>query len=141
MRINTQFPVAVHILTAIAYFKDGSIPSDMIALSIGTNPVVVRRLMARLKKKGLVDTQAGVRGASLRKEPKDITLLEVWDAVRDKDDAVFDVHFPNPECPVGEHFAEALAKPLANAQKALERELASVTLQDVLKQIARRNRR
>ncbi|MCC8109153.1 MAG: Rrf2 family transcriptional regulator [Planctomycetes bacterium] len=140
MRINTQFPVAVHILAAIAYFKDGAIPSDMIAASIGTNPVVVRRLTARLKKKGLVDTRAGVKGASLRKAPKDITLYEVWDAVRDKDDAVFDLHLPNPDCPVGEHFAEALAKPLANAQKAMEKELASVTLQDVLKTIARRNR-
>lgn len=142
MRINTQFPVAVHILSVLAYFREESLPSDIIAQSVGTNPVVVRRIMARLKKKGLVNTQSGVRGAVLRKEPQDITLLEIYNAVRSKDDTLFDIHpNPNHKCPVGAYFCDALEKPLAEAQRAMERELASFTLSDVLKPITQGNRK
>lgn len=136
MRINTQFPVAVHILSAIAYFGNGAVPSDFIASSVGTNPVVVRRIMALLKKGGLVDTQSGVKGASLRKEPGDITLLEIYNAVRPGADPLFDMHRnPHPACPVGSHIAEAVAQPLLNAQRAMEQELGTVTLFDVVNTI------
>lgn len=136
MRINTQFPVAVHILSAIAYFGNGALPSDIIAQSVGTNPVVVRRILALLKKGGLVDTQSGVKGASLRKEPGDITLLDIYNAVRSGADPLFDMHRnPHPACPVGAHISAAVAKPLSNAQRAMEQELDSVTLHDVVKTI------
>lgn len=142
MRINTRFPVAVHILSLIAYYRDELLPSELMAGSVGTNPVVVRRILSVLKKKGLVDTQSGVKGAVLRKEPRDITLREIYEAVRSGNDTVFDIHSnPSPECDVGAHFADAINAPLQSAQHAMEKELASITLQDVVESIRRRNKR
>ena len=142
MRINTQFPVAVHILSALAYFRDDPLPSDSIAKSIGTNPVVVRRMLSLLKKKGFVDTQSGVRGAVLRREHRDITLLDIYNAVRPKGETLFDLH-PNPSrlCPVGAHISKAIGVPLGNAQSALEKELGASTLADVIESIAHHNKR
>ena len=142
MRINTQFPVAVHILSALAYFSDDPLPSEIVAKSIGTNPVVVRRIMSRLRKKGLVDTKPGVKGGVLTRDPGKITLLDVYNAVRTENDTLFDIHpGAHPDCPVGAHFFEAINKPLLSAQRTMEKELASYTLLDVLKFIKRSNAR
>ncbi|MCD8141457.1 MAG: Rrf2 family transcriptional regulator [Planctomycetaceae bacterium] len=141
MRINTQFPVAVHILAVLAYFDDSPLPSETIAGSVGTNPVVVRRIMAQLKRCGMVETKSG-KGATLCREPATITLREIYDAVRSGRETLFDFHpNPHPDCPVGATIADALGNPLGCAQAALEKELASFTLQDIVSAMRRRNRR
>ena len=53
MQISSRFTVALHILTAIDQFsKDYKVTSDFLAGSIGTNPVIVRRLLGNLKDAG-----------------------------------------------------------------------------------------
>ena len=140
MRINTQFPVAVHILALLAFFEDKSPSSELIAKSVGTNPVVIRRVVSQLKKSGLVDAQAGIKGTSLRKKPKDITLLDIYNAVRSSEEALFDVHpNPNPACVIGAHIKEAMSIPLSDAQKAMENKLASFTLLDIVRPISEKS--
>ncbi|MCD8350057.1 MAG: Rrf2 family transcriptional regulator [Planctomycetaceae bacterium] len=142
MRINTQFPVAVHILAVLSYFADGPVPSEKIAASVGTNPVVVRRILARLKRHGMVETKPGGKGSTLCREPGTITLQEIYDAVRSGKEILFDFHpNPHPDCPVGATIADALATPLQSAQSALETELASFTLLDVVESMRLRNGR
>lgn len=140
MRINTQFPVAVHILAVLAYFEKEDITSDDLARSVGTNPVVVRRIVSQLKKAGLVSAQAGVKGISLCRKPKDITLLDIYNAVRSSKDTIFGVH-PNPSqsCEVGAYIKSAVSGPFKSAQQALENDLASHTLLDVLNPILEAN--
>lgn len=142
MRINTKFPMAVHILAVIALNKDESLPStsELIAKSVGTNPVVIRRISSQLKAAGLISTKAGVAGAKLNREMKAISLLDIYRAVQDEADAaVFDVHQnPSQRCWIGCNIHAAMEDPLGQAQDALEKTLASYSLYDVATDIRKR---
>lgn len=102
MRINTRFTVAVHLmaLLAITRNKGQTVTSEILASSVGTNPVVIRQMMSCLKKAGLLVTRNGVPGGELTKAEEDISLLEIYKAVRkDLDAPLFDFHpNPNPRC-------------------------------------------
>lgn len=140
MRINTRFPVAVHMLALIELNQTQPSTSELMALSVGTNPVVIRQLMSALKRAGLIETQSGVPGCHLAKPAAEITLREIYRAVQKKSDAsLFDFHpNPNPQCPIGRNIQEALEPSLLDAQAAMEHSLEHYTLQDVADRIARR---
>ena len=140
MRINTRFPVAVHMLALIELNQTQPSTSELMALSVGTNPVVIRQLMSALKRAGLIETQSGVPGCHLAKPAREITLREIYRAVQRKSDApLFDFHpNPNPQCPIGRNIREALDTPLLDAQTAMEQALENYTLQDVADSISRR---
>lgn len=150
MRINTRFPVAVHILAMIGFHNEGRSTSDLLGSraselldnctsellgkSVSTNPVVIRRISGLLKKAGLIDIKAGVGGASLRRAPENISLRDVYRAVQSGEDfMVFDVHaHPNPACFIGANINAVLARPLAEAQEAMEDNLASYSIRDIM---------
>ena len=140
MRINTRFPVAVHMLALIEWNKTQPSTSDLMALSVGTNPVVIRQLMSVLKRAGLIETQNGVPGCHLAKPAEEITLREIYRAVQKKSDApLFDFHAnPNPQCPIGRNIRYALDAPLLDAQSAMEQALETYTLKDIADRIAQR---
>ncbi|WCN37547.1 Rrf2 family transcriptional regulator [Aneurinibacillus uraniidurans] len=130
--INSRFAVAIHILSLIAASPGKPVTSDYIAGSVNTNPVVIRRISGMLKKAGLLQTHAGVAGAILTKEITDISLLDVYRAVQVQDD-LFAIHEnPNPNCPVGRNIQAALEDAFGNAQKAMENELASKSVADIV---------
>jgi DNA-binding IscR family transcriptional regulator len=137
MRINTRFPVAVHILALLAFDKESTTTSELIAKSVNTNPVVIRRINAMLKKANLITVKAGVGGAYLNLSPIDITLLDVYNAVKSSEnDLLFDLHCnPSEKCFVGANIHEALLEPLIAAQKSLEDTLKEYTLFDVVEKI------
>ena len=139
MRINTRFPVAVHMLALIELNKTQPSTSELMALSVGTNPVVIRQLMSSLKRAGLIETQNGVPGCHLAKPAAEITLREIYLAVQKKTDAsLFAFHAnPNPNCPIGRNIREAMDAPLRDAQTAMEQTLETYTLKDVADNIAR----
>lgn len=140
MRINTRFPVAVHMLALIELNKTQPSTSELMALSVGTNPVVIRQLMSVLKRAGLIETQSGVPGCHLAKPAEEITLREIYRAVQKKSDApLFDFHAnPNPQCPIGRNIRDALDAPLLDAQSAMEQALGTYTLKDIADRIAQR---
>lgn len=133
MRINTRFTVATHILALIALNNDNSVASEMIAMSVGCHPVAVRQVMSSLKKAGLIETQNGIPGGRLVKSPEEITLHEIYQAVKKKEDcALFDFHpKPNPLCPIGRNIKKALEPPLCIAQTAMEDTLKKYTLKNI----------
>ncbi len=82
MQVSTRFSMAMHILLCIGYFSGkAKTTSAFIASSVNANPVVIRRVLGQLKEAGLVTVEAGVGGASLAKDPADITMLDVFRAV------------------------------------------------------------
>lgn len=133
MRINTRFTVAVHMLALIQLNHAQPSTSELMALSVGTNPVVIRQLMSSLKKAGLIETQSGVPGCKLSRPQEDISLLDIYRAVqKDPNSSLFDFHpTPNPMCPVGRNIEDALDEPLFIAQTALENALEGYTLRDI----------
>ncbi|ACO48077.1 Rrf2 family transcriptional regulator [Deinococcus deserti] len=130
--MNSQYAIAVHILTLISLYPHNARTSDEIAASVGVNPVVVRNVMSLLRKAGLLDTRQGSPGARLIRPPEAITLLDVYHAVN-APELVFKLHDqPHPQCPVGGNIQAALTTVLGNAQQAMEDHLATVTLADIM---------
>ena len=140
---STRFPVAIHILVSLSLQTD-RLNSESLAWSIDTNPSMVRRILASLNRAGLVSSQAGAAGgATIAKDPRRITLLDVLHAVELKPS--IGVHTPNPKCPLGAILGEPLQAVLDEADEAAEQVLAQQTVYQVAqkarKRIARRGRR
>ena len=132
MQYSSRLAIGTHILMCIDHFKDQyKLTSDFLAGSVNVNPVIIRNTLGMLKKAGLVNVEAGVGGASLAKDPTDITLLDVFKAV-EKDEDLFHFHEnPNPNCPVGRAINPVLGHHLTDAQKVMEDQLAKVTLAEL----------
>lgn len=137
MSISSRFTVGVHILALIELNKDGISSSEFLAGSVNTNPSLIRKIMGMLKKAGLLEVQPGVAGAKLAQEPGNISLLDVYkavDVVKEKE--LFSFHEnPQPDCPVGRNIQDSITPILSAAQFALEKVLANVTIEDVVKDI------
>lgn len=134
MQISTRFTIAVHSLLCIAKFQDSQrVTSALIARSVNTNPVTIRRILGQLREAGLVQIKPGTGGATLRRAPEDISLLEVFRAVEPVgDDQLFNFHpNPNPQCPVGSRIHAVLDEELQAAQQALENYLQQRTLSEL----------
>lgn len=136
MAANSQFAMAVHILTMLAKNTDGNIKSEFLARSVNTNAVVIRRLLGQLGQAGLVISQTGAAGGTrLSKNPSEIHLAEIYRAVACGE--IFALHpkSPNQDCPVGKNI-EAV---LCNLQKEIDRtvgeRLSQITLESVMETI------
>jgi Rrf2 family protein len=136
VRTSCRFAVAVHVLAVLAYKEGEPVTSDLLAMSVNTNPVVIRRLLLLLREARLVQTRKGAGlGSRLSRSPERINLAEVYRAVETEEPFIFPTKEPNQACPVGHCIQAALEKIFASAQVALEKELAKSTLADVLKSV------
>ncbi len=139
MPTSTRFAVGVHLLTALAANPGRVLRSEVVAGSVNTNPVVVRRLFSILADAGMVRATLGHGGGfELAREPGTITLLDVYRALEDAD--LFATHRapPDPTCVVGLHILDELRATTARATEALERELAATSIADVTRGILAR---
>ncbi len=112
--------------------------SDFMAASIGTNPVIVRKILQQLKAAGLIEVARGTGGVTITRPLEQITFLDVYKAVECAPDEEL-LHFhenPNQKCPVGKNIHHVLDKRLLEVQKAMEEKLSEMTLADVKKDIA-----
>lgn len=137
MAISSRFSVAVHILSLLEITKNERLTSEFIASSVNTNSVVVRRIMGMLNKAGIITTSPGVAGAVISRPISQITLLDVYLAVEaDHQDPLFSIHNkPNPNCLVGKNIQYTLEQRFTQAQRAMENELANVTIEEVVSDI------
>ncbi len=138
MQISSRFTMAIHMFACIDTFKDRKMTSDFMAGSIGTNPVIIRKLLQKLKAAGLITVSRGTGGVELTRPLEEITFLDIYKAVEcTPEEELFHFHEnPNPLCPVGRNIHHVLDDKLARVQAAMERELAAITLADVKKDTA-----
>lgn len=135
MQITCKFTIAVHIITAIDYFKDSEkVTSTFLAGSVGVNPVIVRNIMGNLKEAGIIAISQGKSGIALAKELDEITFFDIYKATSCVDDeGLFHFHEnPNPDCPVGRNIHKALDEQLLSVQKAMEVQMKNITLADIV---------
>lgn len=135
MELSSRFPVAVQILIIIAWCpEDVKVTSRLLAVSVNTNPALIRRIMGYLKKYGLITIAAGTGGAKLAKPAEEISLLDVYRAVElTEENELFGIHeTPNPFCPIGSRINEVLKHPLDEAKKAVEESLRKVIIRDLI---------
>jgi Rrf2 family protein len=136
MSVNSRMTVAVHILSYLVLAsrkRIDPITSEQIAKSVRTNPVVIRRLLGLLRKRGLVRSRRGVNaGWTLARNPAAITLLDVYNAV--DDGPLFGLHAspPNPQCPIGRGLPTTLRKVYGSLEDELRRRLARTSVDEVL---------
>lgn len=137
MQISTKFTIAIHILTAVEYFgKNTKVTSDLLASSIGSNPVIIRNIMSDLKNAGLIETKRGPGGITISKPLNEITFYDVYEAVEKNKDELFHFHDnPNPNCPVGRNIHSALDDKLISAQKDFENDLKKYTVGEVVEDL------
>lgn len=141
MAANSRMTIAVHALAWMALAQRQGravLTSSQVAASVNTNPVIIRRCLGDLRRAGLVDVRHGAgAGWSLARVPGQITLLEVYDAVGPE--PPFGLHHsePNLECPVGNGIRPALSQVYDGIEQAMRRELAAVSVADVLRETLR----
>lgn len=107
--------------------RDQCFSSELIAKSLGTNAVVVRRVLGMLQQAGFVTSYAGSQGGSmLAVEPESITLKDIYEAV--EGESVFHMHEPHPKCPVARSVVEQVEGLLEGAEDKMKADLARTKL-------------
>lgn len=135
MQISSRFTIAIHVLICIETFKnDRKVTSDFLASSVNVNPVVIRKLLQQLKTAAIVNVVRGSGGAEIAKPLNEITLLDIYNAVECVEDGnLFHFHEnPNNLCPVGKNIHNILDAKLDTIQKAMENEMKSITVADIM---------
>lgn len=139
--MDNKFSSAIHTLILIAE-SDKPLTSDDIARSVGTNASYIRKIIALLKKKDIIESHRGVGGFALKPKSADLTLLQIYRAVNETEClCLFDLHRnPNDECIVGRHIKPVLSGMFAELEDAFARVLADKTLADCVGEIRKRLR-
>ena len=135
MQISSRFTIAVHTIILIETMKkEMKVTSDLIASSVNVNPVVIRRILQQLKKAGIIQVKRGSGGADLARDPEDITLLDVYNAVESIEEGqLFHFHEnPNELCPVGRNIHRIMDARLQEIQKAMEDKMRMMTIKEIM---------
>lgn len=108
--------------------------SDFLASSIQVNPVIIRKLLSKLKNAGLIEVARGTGGTSFIRPIGEISFYDVYLAVDLLEDGdLFHFHEnPNPACPVGRNIHTVMDSKLSGIQKAMEKELKKYTIADIV---------
>jgi Rrf2 family protein len=144
--MNSRLTVAAHVLGMIAFCEreEGrGVTSEELAESVGTNAVVVRRVLSQLKQAGLIDSRRGAGGGSVLARPaSDITLRMVHEAVQDDCAEFIGRHASavGQECQVAPVIASYLDELYREAEEALRATLARVTIEQMSLDVMQRLR-
>lgn len=137
MAANSQFSMAVHVLSMLARSKDENLKSDYIAKSVNTNAVVIRRLLGQLSHAKLVTSQTGANGGTrLARCPNEINLSEIYKAVNCGDVFALHAKSPNKDCPVGKNIEAVLCCLQKEIDKGIEEKLSKYSLQSIFEMVA-----
>jgi len=133
MPVSTQFSIAVHMMVGLGYLPHTDTTSTHLAMSVNTSPSFVRRILSKLSKAGLVCTKMGKTGSTaLARDPKDITLLDIYKAVEAP--KAFAIHdYPEQKsCLVSCAIKSSMDKVLEKTQGSMEKSLDEISLADVI---------
>lgn len=133
MSRSVKFPVAVHVLVALAWAGDRYVNSEWLARSVGTNAVVVRRTLQALKKFGLVKSKGGVYGGTrLARPPEEISFRDVYEAMEESEGC--HIHEPNVKCCIARTIKDVVPEILNEIEAARRKQLETYTIAQILEQ-------
>jgi Rrf2 family protein len=137
MAANSRMASAVQILCVMAYLGPDATNAEIIARSLRTNPVVVRRLLKCMEREGLVRIRPGKDGGvQLARKPAQIRLDQVYRAVEGGGDVFALRQGGNPNCPVNTRMEALLSPIFAATNNAVDRTLRQTTLETLAGAIA-----
>ncbi|MEO1049540.1 MAG: Rrf2 family transcriptional regulator [Bacteroidota bacterium] len=127
MQTNGKFTVAIHICTYMHYSGKELVTSQQIADSVKTNPVVIRRIIAKLREAGIIGSIAGAKGGFFLNKPvEQITLWDIYLAVKEND--LFYKPKPNPDCAVGSNLASLVDDSFEAAELSMKGALSNTNI-------------
>ncbi len=128
MRRDSRLSGVLHVLLHMAE-HDGPVTSEMLAKAMGTNPVVVRRIMAGLRDDGYVRSEKGHGGGwVLARDLAGITLRDVFEALGRPALLAMGHRTDQPGCLVEQAVNAALDTAFRDAEALLLSRLGDVTL-------------
>lgn len=140
MRSDTRLSRLLHVLLHMAE-TDGPLTSDEIARMLGSNAVVVRRIMAGLRDAGHVSAERGHGGGWRLTQPTgEITLLDVYRSLGEPDLFAFGLSDPAPACLVEQSVNSTLEATVARASEAILHQFAEIRLSDLERDVERKRR-
>lgn len=130
--MTAEFIVATHALVFLNH-KRCSLSSEAIANNVCTNPARVRKVLAKLKKAGLIQAKAGVDGGySFEADPAAVTLEDVFAAVGV---SFVKIHWrsgdPDMECQVASGMAGVMDGVFAQVDACCKATLRKTTIADI----------
>jgi Rrf2 family protein len=131
MKRDSRLSVALHVLLHMAERGDQPMTSEEMALCAGTNPVVIRRTFAGLRKAGIVTSTKGHHGGwRLGRGLADISLGQIQSAL-DEPVVAMPPAPESPGCLVERAVARQLDLAMLEARQVLTRRLATISLADL----------
>jgi Rrf2 family protein len=131
---NTRFSTALHILTLLADSEENWVNSDWIAGSININAAMVRKELSTLQDAGFVIGRKGKEGGSrLSKPSREISLADIYMAVKNTEVLGKKNLNTNPQCPVGKQINQELEKLYADTDQLVINSLKGLTLENFAK--------
>jgi len=128
--MTSDFSLALHILGFLTASADKPLTSEILAETYGTNPVVVRRVLSKLRNAGFIRTQRGTGGGSLlARESTGITIREVFESVHEKSGIL--PRPPGETGPVSEIISSYVNDLLSKAEEALLEDLGRTTIAEM----------
>lgn len=135
MKYSHRLSDAVHILVYLEIL--GSNSSSAIADSVNSNPSLIRRLIARMVKAGILD-RSGQRGEiniRLTRPAGKVNLLQIYQAVEDHQQFLDVDQEVNRLEPLGRSMPAVLSGEYDRIQKAAEQEMAKISLESIVDQV------
>lgn len=106
---NTRFATAIHIMTILGNNPEEWHTSDWLAGSINVNPVIVRKEISVLREAGLVESRKGKDGGCrVAKNTNDISISDIYRAVKNSEVLGKKNQNPNPKCEIGKEINQNL---------------------------------
>ena len=132
---NTRFATIIHILTLLAKFPGQWMSSDWIAESININPVIVRKELAVLHQLGWVQSKKGKEGGTmLQVSSCEITMADIFNAVKNPHVLGKKNNGTNPKCPIGKEINTELEKLFDSTDDVVVSFLKNKSLKDFVDQ-------
>ena len=131
MKRNSRLSLALHTLGHMAGDPDRLYISADIAAHAGTNPVVVRRVLGKLRLAGLLTSAKGHAGGwQLARAPEAITLADIYLALDERLIATAETD-DTPACSIEKALYHRVSTVMKDVERCVVHQLAAITLADV----------
>ena len=134
--VNSSFSIAVHALVYLNHM-DKVLSSEELARNVCTNPVLIRKVMSKLKKAGIVDTKGGNSGGYVfTADAEALTLERIAEAI--------DAHFVgspwrsgdvDKECLISSGMGELMQNIYTRLDERCRESLRGITVADIDRKI------
>lgn len=142
MLMSGEFTIAVHALVYLNH-KQKMLSSDELAKNVCTHPARIRKVMAKLKKSGLLTTKEGADGGyDFALPPEAVSLRMVSDALEEPLVAAgWRSGGSDMKCLIASGMAQVMDGIYADLDRVCRQRLESITIADIDAQIFRKGER